>query len=49
MTWVNPLKDDPAYEPLVRGMRTALPYVDVFASRHNLASLEDVAAMLELL
>lgn len=41
--WLNPLKGNPDYEPLVRGMRAALPYVDVFASGHNLASLEDVA------
>jgi uncharacterized protein with von Willebrand factor type A (vWA) domain len=43
VVWLNPLKGDPAYEPLVRGMRAALPHVDVFASGHNLASLEDVA------
>jgi uncharacterized protein with von Willebrand factor type A (vWA) domain len=49
VVWLNPLKGDAAYEPLVRGMRAALPYVDVFASGHNLASLEDVAATLELL
>ena len=33
----------PVYEPLARGMEAALPYVDVFASGHNLASLEAVA------
>jgi uncharacterized protein with von Willebrand factor type A (vWA) domain len=42
--WLNPLKGDPAYEPLARGMHAALRYVDVFASGHNLASLEAVAA-----
>ncbi len=41
--WLNPLKQDPAYEPLARGMHAALPYVDVFASGHDLASLEAVA------
>jgi uncharacterized protein len=41
--WLNPLKQDPAYEPLARGMHAALPYVDVFASGHNLASVEEVA------
>jgi uncharacterized protein len=40
--WLNPLKQDPAYEPLARGMQAALPYVDVFASGHNLASVEAV-------
>jgi len=38
--WLNPLKEHPAYEPLARGMKAALPYVDLFASGHNLASLE---------
>lgn len=38
--WLNPLKEDPAYEPLARGMQAALPHVDVFLSGHNLASLE---------
>jgi uncharacterized protein len=40
VVWLNPLKEDPAYEPLARGMRAALPYVDVFASAHDVASLE---------
>jgi uncharacterized protein with von Willebrand factor type A (vWA) domain len=39
VVWLNPLKEDPAYEPLVRGMNAALPYIDVFAGGHNLASL----------
>jgi hypothetical protein len=43
VVWLNPLKEDPRYEPLARGMRAALPYVDVFASGHDLASLEAVA------
>ena len=42
IVWLNPLQEDPAYEPLARGMAAALPYVDVFASGHNLASLEEV-------
>jgi uncharacterized protein with von Willebrand factor type A (vWA) domain len=44
--WLNPLKEDPAYEPLARGMRAALPHVDVFLSGHNLASLEEVGQAL---
>jgi uncharacterized protein with von Willebrand factor type A (vWA) domain len=43
VVWLNPLKEDPAYEPLARGMRAALPSIDVFASGHNLASLEALA------
>jgi uncharacterized protein len=44
VVWLNPLKEDPAYEPLARGMRAALPYVDVFLSGHNLASLQSWVA-----
>jgi uncharacterized protein len=47
VVWLNPLKEDPAYEPLARGMRAALPHVDVFLSGHNLASLEAVGETLE--
>jgi len=46
VVWLNPLKEDPAYEPLARGMRAALPHVDVFLSGHNLASLERVGETL---
>jgi uncharacterized protein with von Willebrand factor type A (vWA) domain len=40
VVWVNPLKGDPRYQPLARGMAAALPHVDVFVPGHNLASLE---------
>jgi uncharacterized protein with von Willebrand factor type A (vWA) domain len=43
IVWLNPLKEDPAYEPLARGMAACLPYIDVFLSGHNLASLEALA------
>ena len=46
VVWLNPLKEDPAYEPLARGMKAALRYVDVFLSGHNLASLEAVGHVL---
>lgn len=49
VVWLNPLQEDPAYEPLARGMTAALPYVDLFASGHSLASLEEVAAALRRL
>ncbi len=39
LIWLNPLLGSPAYRPLVRGMQAALPYIDVFAPLHNLASL----------
>ncbi len=38
--WLNPLLGDPRYEPAALGMRVALPYVDHFASAHDLESLE---------
>ena len=45
--WVNPLKGNPEYQPLARGMAAALPYIDEFLSGHNLASLEKLAQLLE--
>jgi uncharacterized protein with von Willebrand factor type A (vWA) domain len=46
VVWVNPLREDPAYEPLARGMKAALPYVDIFTSGHNLVSLEELGELL---
>jgi uncharacterized protein len=46
IVWLNPLQESPEYEPLARGMAAALPYVDVFASGHNLASLEELGSQL---
>ena len=46
VVWLDPLKGDPAYEPLTRGMRAALPHVSVLWSGHNLASLEELARLL---
>jgi uncharacterized protein len=43
IVWVNPLKGDPRYQPLARGMNAVLPYIDVFLPGHNLASLEVLA------
>jgi uncharacterized protein len=47
LVWLNPLKSDPRYEPLARGMAAALPHVDDFLSGHNVASLEELAELLE--
>jgi uncharacterized protein with von Willebrand factor type A (vWA) domain len=38
--WLNPLKATPGYTPAARGMCEALPYLDLFAPGHDLASLE---------
>ncbi len=39
LVWLNPLAAAPGYEPVVAGMQTALPYIDVFAPGHNVESL----------
>ena len=46
VVWVNPLQENPDYAPLARGMAAALPYVDHFASGHNLAELESLSALI---
>jgi uncharacterized protein with von Willebrand factor type A (vWA) domain len=47
--WLNPLLGDADYQPLVRGMQAALPYIDRFLPVHNLASLEQLASVLKKL
>jgi uncharacterized protein len=37
--WLNPLIGWEGYRPQARGMQAALPFVDLFAPAHNLASL----------
>lgn len=39
IVWLNPLLGWNGYEPVARGMAAALPYVDLFAAAHDLASL----------
>ena len=46
LIWLNPLLGSTNYQPLARGMRTALPYVDDFLPVHNLASLEQLGQLL---
>lgn len=47
LIWLNPLLGSAQYEPLTRGMQTALPHIDDFLPVHNLASLEDLAIHLQ--
>ena len=47
LVWLNPLKAHPDYEPLTRGMQAALPYVDHFLAGNSLASLEELAALMQ--
>ena len=49
LIWLNPLLGSPDYEPLTRGIKAALPYIDDFLPVHNLASLSDLATHLERL
>ncbi|MGI9550180.1 MAG: vWA domain-containing protein [Aurantibacter sp.] len=44
--WLNPLAGSPDFTPEAIGMKTALPYIDVLASAHNLESLKN--AMLQI-
>jgi len=46
VVWLNPLKEDARYEPLARGMRAALPHVDLFESGHSAGSLMSVLSRL---
>jgi hypothetical protein len=47
LVWLNPLKADPRYEPLTRGMRAAMPSVDHLLAGNSLRSLEALAALME--
>jgi uncharacterized protein with von Willebrand factor type A (vWA) domain len=47
IVWLNPLLGNPKYEPLTRGMRTALPHLDYFLPAHNLESLSRLARTLQ--
>lgn len=40
IVWVNPLAGDARYAPTQRGMRAALPHVDVLLAGHDLGGLE---------
>jgi len=44
--WLNPLAGNPDYEPSVKGMQVAMPYIDVFAPAHNIESLKKVVNLL---
>jgi len=46
LIWLNPLAGAPDYQPLVRGIRAALPHVDDFLPFHNLEALEALARRL---
>jgi hypothetical protein len=47
--WLNPLAADSRYEPLTRGAKATLPAVQVLLSGHSIASLAELADVLEAL
>ena len=47
VVWLNPLAAHPDYAPLTRGMQAALPHTDHLIAGNTIASLEDLAEILE--
>ena len=47
--WLNPLKGSPGFQPTTRGMQAALPYIDFFASAHNIISLRNLVRQLTMI
>jgi uncharacterized protein with von Willebrand factor type A (vWA) domain len=47
LVWLNPLAADARYEPLTRGMQTALPHVDRLLPGNSIASLEALAELMD--
>ncbi len=47
LIWLNPLKGMKGYRPEAKGMRSALPFVDVFSSAHSLESLLELEKHLQ--
>jgi uncharacterized protein with von Willebrand factor type A (vWA) domain len=47
MVWLNPLAAHPEFAPLTRGMRAAIPHTDELLAGNSLASLEQLAVILE--
>ena len=44
--WLNPLKADPSYEPLARGMAAALPFLDHFVAADTVEDLVQVTKLI---
>ncbi|MBV9810800.1 MAG: VWA domain-containing protein [Solirubrobacterales bacterium] len=47
LVWLNPLAAHPEFAPLTRGMRAAIPHTDDLLAGNSLASLEQLAVILE--
>ena len=46
IVWMSPLKSDPSYRPLTRGIRLALPHLDHLVAADTLGDLQAVATLL---
>ncbi len=46
VVWLNPLAGNKNFSPDVIGMQTALPYIDILGSAHNLESLNKIIPLL---
>ncbi|HMD74143.1 MAG TPA: VWA domain-containing protein, partial [Steroidobacteraceae bacterium] len=42
LIWINPLLNQPDFAPVSRGMRAALPHIDLLAAGADLASIESL-------
>ncbi len=40
--WLNPLAGNPNFAPTVQGMATVMPFIDIFASVHNVECLRKI-------
>jgi uncharacterized protein with von Willebrand factor type A (vWA) domain len=47
LVWLNPLAAHPEFAPLTRGMRAAIPHTDELLAGNSLASLDQLAVILE--
>ena len=47
LVWLNPLAADPRYAPLTRGMQAAMPHLDRLLPGNSIASLEELADLME--
>jgi uncharacterized protein with von Willebrand factor type A (vWA) domain len=47
LIWLNPLAAHPDYEPLTRGMQAAVPHTDRLLAGNSIASLQELAEVLE--
>jgi uncharacterized protein with von Willebrand factor type A (vWA) domain len=47
LVWLNPLAAHPEFEPLTRGMRAAIPHTNELLAGNSVASLEELAGILE--